>query len=183
MRKAGIDSIMNNVDSSSRLQNDDMQGALKDLEALMTKAKQMVDFAEALNQKLTRQEMSSDTSAPDQEAATLIRSSLVRLGLPAPAVTEDMARDQKEYHLELARELAGLLLGKADNPGLMGTGNVLAKGKGRETLVRSAETGRGLVGLDEVWCVWNRARGIGTSPLDPPITLSHDLTIDPVPTR
>ncbi|EPQ31013.1 uncharacterized protein PFL1_01202 [Pseudozyma flocculosa PF-1] len=145
-RKAGIDGILKVVDSSSRVQSDDMQGALKDLEALMAKAKQMVEFAEALNSKLTRQEQAA--------AAAAARS----------AVTEDMARDQAEYHMELARELGGLLLGSQGAPGLMGRGSVLAQGKARESLARMPETERGLLGLDEIWCVWNRARGIALVP-------------------
>lgn len=106
LKRVGIDGILSSVDSTSRAQNDDMHGALKDLEALMRKAKQMVEFAESLNAKLTKQEQAAaaakaaglpDTAPqPDQEAATLIRSSLVQLGLPAPAVTEDMARDQDQ---------------------------------------------------------------------------------------
>lgn len=100
--------------------------------------------------------------APDPEAANLIRSSLVRLGLPTPAVTPDMIKDEEEYHEELARELGGLLLGLSPSTsGLMGNGRVLGKGKARETLPVLPESGRGLVGLDEVWCVWNRARGVG----------------------
>ena len=180
LKRVGIDGILSSVDSTSRAQHDDMQGALKDLEALMRKAKQMVEFAESLNAKLTKQEQAAAAAReagqpenavqPDQEAATLIRSSLVQLGLPAPAVTEDMARDQEEYHRELARELAGLLLGApsgGQRVGLMGTGKIAAKGKGNETLPRVSDDelkGRGLVGLDEVWCVWNRARGVALVP-------------------
>ncbi|SAM82279.1 related to VPS36 protein, involved in vacuolar protein sorting [Ustilago bromivora] len=180
LKRVGIDGILSSVDSTSRAQNDDMQGAFKDLEALMRKAKQMVDFAESLNAKLTKQEQAAaaarqagfpDTAPqPDQEAATLIRSSLVQLGLPAPAVTADMARDQEEYHRELARELAGLLLGNpsvGQRSGLMGSGKIAAKGKGKDSLPRVSDDemkGRGLVGLDEVWCVWNRARGVALIP-------------------
>ncbi|CDW99362.1 hypothetical protein [Sporisorium scitamineum] len=180
LKRVGIDGILSSVDSTSRAQNHDMQGALKDLEALMRKAKQMVEFAESLNAKLTKQEQAAaaakaaglpDTAPqPDQEAATLIRSSLVQLGLPAPAVTEDMARDQDEYHRELARELAGLLLGNPSGghrTGLMGAGRIAAKGKTSESLPRVSDDelqGRGLVGLDEVWCVWNRARGVALIP-------------------
>ena len=180
LKRVGIDGILSTVDSTSRAQNDDMQGALKDLEALMRKAKQMVEFAELLNAKLTKQEQAAaaakaaglpDTAPqPDQEAATLIRSSLVQLGLPAPAVTEDMARDQDEYHRQLARELAGLLLGNPEGgqrTGLMGAGKIAPKGKTSESLPRVSDDelkGRGLVGLDEVWCVWNRARGVALIP-------------------
>uniref|UniRef100_V5EQS9 Vacuolar protein-sorting-associated protein 36 n=1 Tax=Kalmanozyma brasiliensis (strain GHG001) TaxID=1365824 RepID=V5EQS9_KALBG len=178
LKRVGIDGILSSVDSTSRAQNDDMHGALKDLEALMRKAKQMVEFAEALNAKLTKQEQAAAAAReaglpdaaplPDQEAATLIRSSLVQLGLPAPAITEDMARDQDEYHRELARELAGLLLGTGGRAaGLMGAGKIAAKGKSSDTLPRISDDelkGRGLVGLDEVWCVWNRARGVALVP-------------------
>lgn len=192
LKRVGIDGILSSVDSTSRTQNDDMQGALKDLEALMRKAKQMVEFAESLNAKLTKQEQAAaaareagmpDTAPqPDQQAATLIRSSLVQLGLPAPAVTEDMARDQEEYHRQLAHELAGLLLGNPSGgrrSGLMGTGKIAAPGKSSELLPRVSDDnlqGRGLVGLDEVWCVWNRARGVA---LVPPQALRSAATFLP----
>ena len=51
--------------------------------------------------------------------------------------------------MELARELGGLLTGEG---GLM-------VGKGG----RGGKKGRGMIGLDEVWCAWNRARGVGES--------------------
>lgn len=184
IRKAGIDGILNATDTSNRAQNEGMVDALKDLEALMQKAKQMVDLAETLNSKLASQESQKQqlgTSIEGQvvtessEAATLIRSSLVRLGLPAPAVTEDMAKDEMEYHVELARELAQILLGSGDSgrlrsQGLMGRGTVLRKGQttAPQYLASDLEHGRGLVSLDEAWCVWNRARGVA---LVPPRTL------------
>ncbi|KAJ9479487.1 Vacuolar protein-sorting-associated protein 36 [Pseudozyma hubeiensis] len=180
LKRVGIDGILSSVDSTSRAQNDDMQGALKDLEALMRKAKQMVEFAESLNAKLTKQEQAAAAAKaagqpdmapqPDQQAATLIRSSLVQLGLPTPAVTEDMVRDQEEYHRQLARELAGLLLGNpsgGQRTGLMGAGKIASQGRTSESLPRVPDDqlgGRGLVGLDEVWCVWNRARGVALIP-------------------
>jgi ESCRT-II complex subunit VPS36 len=49
----------------------------------------------------------------------------------------------------------------------MGAGRIAAKGKGKESLPRVSEDelkGRGLLGLDEVWCVWNRARGVALIP-------------------
>lgn len=70
---------------------------------------------------------------------TVVRASLVDLGLPAEAVTPDMLRSEHEYHAELANELHQVL--RRPN-------GVLKDG---------------LAGLDEVWCVWNRARGVGTS--------------------
>jgi ESCRT-II complex subunit VPS36 len=49
----------------------------------------------------------------------------------------------------------------------MGSGKIAAKGKGKDSLPRVSDDemkGRGLVGLDEVWCVWNRARGVALIP-------------------
>lgn len=186
----GIDGILTAYSSRSAAQTSDLSDALKDLRCLMAKAKQMVDLAESLNAKLTRREAEAaakskqavadrgeeqgddDTAA----AATLIRSSLVRLGLPTPAITKEMARDQDEYYAGLARELGYILLGHSAGAteGLMGKGRVLKKGKEGFTCAPSsqqldvsdgdASKARGIVSLDEVWAVWNRVRGIALIP-------------------
>jgi ESCRT-II complex subunit VPS36 len=122
----------------------------------MAKAKEMVELASSLNAKLTVQEeelarrrvMSPELPVPTSKAtqpeeATFIRSSLAQLGLPTVAVTQDMVKDDDEYHEELAKELAGVLTARnTKGRGLMGSGE-------------------GIIGLDEVWGGWNRARGIG----------------------
>jgi ESCRT-II complex subunit VPS36 len=123
------------------------------------------DYAKLLNLKLTQQEeedrkrkletgyASTDTTstAPSDSETTFIRSSLARLGLPTDAVTQDMVADERAYHTELAKELGGLLLG--------GGG---PKGKGKAFEQKGIMEGsRGIVGLDEVWGAWNRARGVG----------------------
>ena len=74
---------------------------------------------------------------------TLLRTSLVQLGLPTPALTSDMVRDDRLYLEGLTRELGVVLVGRDGKGGLMG--------------------GRGVVGLDEVWMIWMRARGVGES--------------------
>ena len=58
-------------------------------------------------------------------------------------VTLDMIRDEKRWHSELARELAGVLQGTGVREGFMRR--------------------RGIVGIDEIWGGWNRARGVGAS--------------------
>jgi ESCRT-II complex subunit VPS36 len=124
----------------------------------MVKAKIMVDHAVLLNARLTAQEeeltrrramfpdlpaSALSVKATEPEEATFIRSSLAQLGLPTVAVTQDMVEDENEYHAELAKELSGVLTGKgAKSKGLM-------------------PSGEGIIGLDEVWGGWNRARGIG----------------------
>jgi len=99
-------------------------------------------MAQSLNAKLATSGSSSD------EETTLIQSSLVQLGLPAPALTQDMVKDQNKYHDGLARELGQLL-----------TGHDATK---RGGLMVGPE-GRGVIGLDEVWGLWMRARGVCTS--------------------
>ena len=171
-----------------------MDDALKDLEALMIKARDMVRLAGELNERLTASSslasnpygspsdgasaassfLSSSALAPsaEPEEATFVRSSLVQLGLQMQntPVTLDMIRDEKRWHEELARELAGVL---------QGTG-----GKSSIGLMRD----RGIIGLDEVWGGWNRARGIGASPTPPSLpfpSLPFHLTdrISPFPAR
>ena len=125
-----------------------MEDALADLEALMVKWKDMVKLSQDLNERLTAVSSasapSSSTGPVEPEEATFIRSSLAQLGLQmanAP-VTQDMVRDERGWLDELARELARVLEGT---------------GSGKEGMMRA----RGVVGLDEVWGGWNRARGVG----------------------
>lgn len=80
------------------------------------------------------------TTAEERQAVSLASTSLQSLGLVSAAVTADLVSDSKRYHEELAKELA----------------EVLRKGG-------IMERQGGIVGLDEVWCLWNRARGVGAS--------------------
>lgn len=125
---------MQNISLDSKAKEHDMQDAFQDIEALMVRAGEMVRLAQSLNAKL---------AAPDSEDESLIRSSLVQLGLPAPALTQDMVKSQEDYHKGLARELNGILEGLMLGP-----------------------RGRGMIGLDEVWGLWMRARGICKYTLD-----------------
>lgn len=123
-----------------------MNDALKDLDALMVKAREMVRLAGDLNERLTAV-TKSGASSSEPDTATFIRSSLAQLGLQMAdvPVTLDMARDEKRWYEQLARELAGVLQGTGggkNGPGMMAT------------------TTRGIISLDEVWGGWNRARGV-----------------------
>lgn len=170
MRRVGIEGIFSAVDFQAKEESNDMRDAFQDLEALMTRAKKMVDLAETLNAKLTRQEAAAgkgvggDGEQANDETANIIRSSLVRLGLPTPAITHDMAKDSMEYHLQLAHELAGLLYSGPSS--LMGKGRVVKHSRataehGEEDEGMTKEpSGRGMIPLDELWCMWNRARGV-----------------------
>ena len=74
---------------------------------------------------------------------------MARLGLISDAVTPDMIKDEESYTEGLAKELGGFLTST------IGAGG----GKGKQGMMDD----RGLVGLDEVWDGWNRARGVGAS--------------------
>lgn len=152
-----LDSILHGVNTKATASQTNLEDALQDLEALMVKAREMVRYAEDLNEKLTAATTASTSSTPSEqssstvvepEEATFIRSSLAQLGLQmenAP-VTQDMIKDERKWYEELARELAGVLQGRqirgsTEDSGIMKT--------------------RGIVALDEVWGGWNRARGVG----------------------
>jgi len=154
MARSGIQGIFDTVDMTSRVVNSNMGTGLRDLEALMTKAKEMVELASSLNTKLTAQEeeisrkkamfpdlplsVSAPASPTQPEEVTFIRKSMGELGLPTMAVTQDMVKDEKKYHEELAKELAIILNGD----------KYLANG-----------THEMIIPLDELWRTWNRARG------------------------
>ena len=140
-----------------------MSNALQDLEALMIKAKDMVRLASDLNERLTAvtTSASNTTATPstphsasgqaivEPEEATFIRSSLSQLGLQMTnePVTLDMIKDESKWFHELARELAGVLQGTGASRGNVQNEGIMKK--------------RGIIGLDEVWGGWNRARGVG----------------------
>jgi ESCRT-II complex subunit VPS36 len=146
---------MQSINLDVKAKDDRMQDAFKDLEVLMVRAGEMVRpcliqrVASCQKGKLTKQvklaqSLSSRLPQTPQNSQeeTLLRTSLVQLGLPTPALTQDMVRDDRLYLEGLAKELGVLLVGRDGKNGLMG--------------------GRGVVGLDEVWVIWMRARGVGT---------------------
>lgn len=155
-----LDRILQNVDENARNADETVRSALQDLEALMAKARDMVELTSSLNAKLTAQEeqrarltalrpdLSSSSAIDEPEEAKFIRSSLSQLGLQTSAVTQDMVKDDKEWIEQLAKELGSMLVGTRND-----------KGKEQEGLMRD----RGIVGLDEIWGGWNRARGVGAS--------------------
>lgn len=126
-----------------------MTDALRDLEAFMIKARDMVRLAQDLNDRLSATTTSATSSSPysssltsEPEEATFIRSSLSQLGLEMTntPVTLDMIKDQKKWEEGLVQELADVIQGGGPGKGIL--------------------RGRGIIGLDEIWGGWNRARGI-----------------------
>jgi ESCRT-II complex subunit VPS36 len=159
--RAGIDAVLSTLKVSSDTRQTNLSSAFADLEVLMVRAGEMVTLAKSLNDRLTSSQKAGkgDSALPGnaqerEEEATLIRSSLVQLGLPAPALTSDMVKSDEEYHKGLAGELGALLTGsKAE-----------AAGKGSREGLMLGKEGRGVIGLDEAWGLWMRARGVGAYP-------------------
>ncbi|KAJ1980943.1 Vacuolar protein-sorting-associated protein 36 [Dimargaris verticillata] len=142
----GISHIMRRVDQTHRATEDTLSDAFQDLNALRTKATQMVQLAQVLMEKSARQQqqqqqqasrvVQSPTSSTDENNFKLW---LTTLGIESP-VTRDSAG--AVYHQELAKELEEFLE------------NVLPRVGGIMTLV-------------DVYCVFNRARGVAlVSPED-----------------
>ncbi|PLW53826.1 hypothetical protein PCANC_03580 [Puccinia coronata f. sp. avenae] len=155
----GIDRILKTMDSQQQAHHAELTEGLQDLQALMAKAKEMVQLSQSINAKLTSLESqpksSEEGDSADQKAGLVIRSSLVKLGLPAPAVTADMMSHDQAFARELAKELAGVLA------------RIMAPGDSGLMTHACLDLARGIRPLDEVWCIWNRARGISlVSPAD-----------------
>ncbi|GAA5973602.1 hypothetical protein JCM11641_007143 [Rhodosporidiobolus odoratus] len=165
----GIDAILRNLTLTSQNREDEMDVALRDLESLMSKAGEMIALAQSINAQLSTSSSTSTSSSstPTPEAAALATRSLTQLGLlTQPAVTSSTSSTSTStssaassntsgYHLDLAKELVG----------------VLEKS-------RLVERGGGVVGLDEVWCSWNRARGVAlVSPKDLRLTAPYLPTL------
>jgi ESCRT-II complex subunit VPS36 len=141
-----LDGLVRGVESSAQSARLDMKDALKDLDALMVKAREMVRVAGELNDRLTAvSELNTSSGGAESDTATFIRSSLAQLGLRMTDVpiTLDMARDEKRWYEQLARELAAVLQGTGGKSGAGMMGD------------------RGIIPLDEVWGGWNRVRGVG----------------------
>ncbi|GAA5931968.1 hypothetical protein JCM10213_006718 [Rhodosporidiobolus nylandii] len=173
-RPRRADAILRTLDLSAQEREDEMDVALADLESLMKRAGEMIALARSLSTQSTQSSALSPSASPSpssSEAAQLATRSLSQLGLlSAPAVTAAEARSQEEYH----RQLAGELRDVVRKSGLLGSFDT--EGEGDE------ERGRGIVGLDEVWCAWNRARGVAlVSPRDLRLALSHLPALPPSP--
>ncbi|TPX70015.1 hypothetical protein SpCBS45565_g02068 [Spizellomyces sp. 'palustris'] len=134
----GIASIMRSVEQSNQLMGHSLDEAFSDLNALMAKAADMVKLAESISTKLAQ---GAAAGGDDSSAMATFRSYLVDLGIHSP-VTREAAGDL--YINELARQLAEFLE------------KVLKK-----------HTGGGMIALTDVYCLFNRARGVALiSPQD-----------------
>ncbi|KAJ3062555.1 hypothetical protein HDU98_001561, partial [Podochytrium sp. JEL0797] len=137
----GISGIIKKADQSNKVLDQTLSSSFQDLDALMSKASEMVKVAESINSRLaaaTSGTHSASSTLESQELAAF-RSFLVDLGIPSP-VTKEMTGDA--YTQELAKELSTFL-----HKILPHYGHMLA--------------------LTDLYCLFNRARGVALiSPQD-----------------
>ncbi|KAJ3200788.1 hypothetical protein HDU82_008614 [Entophlyctis luteolus] len=138
MKPAGI---LKNADESTSKLDQTLSSSFQDLDALMSKASEMVMAA-------TGGSLSGVSTALDNPELVAFRSFLVDLGIPSP-VTKEMAGDA--FTEEIARELATLLSNLLDTAN-DGDGEQQGEEAGRRRRPK-------MIALTELYCVFNRARG------------------------
>ena len=110
----------------------------------MTRAKDLVALAEQLASKL-----SSLPPTSTNDARTALRESTELLGLNTPIVTMEIAGGQDAYWSELARQISEFLTTQTNG----------------ESLLRREG---GIIPLIDLFAIYNRARGVGTSSFELP---------------
>ncbi|KAG8827397.1 hypothetical protein FRC19_003546 [Serendipita sp. 401] len=158
--RTGIHGLVEFRRTKEETTNANMQAALQDMDAFMKQAGEMMALAESFNRSLREHEASRQKLPED--ARFIIDSSMARLGLisAVPASASSAGKGDDTWLDGLVKELAIVLLGPNGDGGFM--------------------KNRGMVGLDEVWGAWNRARGVD---LLPPSTFMQVLQLLPQHTR
>lgn len=102
-------------------------------------------MAEAFNKKLA-----AAGGDNNDDVTNSVTRSLRSLGLESPVIAGAENVQETDYYRRLAKELGTVLLGSQKGSTAPGQGIMVEGDPKRE-----------LMGLDEVWCLWNRARGVG----------------------
>eukprot|EP00128_Syssomonas_multiformis_P016329 Colp12_sorted_trinity150504_noHs@2699 len=102
-RTAGISGILRTVEQNKMEADKNINEAFQDLNALMTKAKEMVQLAEQFTAKIKK--ASGDVS---EDEASQFKAYLLSMGIDNP-VTRRTYGSGDLYHRELSRQLAGFL--------------------------------------------------------------------------
>ncbi|KAF9267834.1 hypothetical protein L218DRAFT_977819 [Marasmius fiardii PR-910] len=148
---SGISHILSLAQSTQTNSKTSLSLALQDLEALMVKAKHMVNLADDLSSRLSAIESTSANSSTLPEGTSSLLSDISNLGISKPPslestpVTLEMIKnkDETRWLKELAVELSSVLHGIQS---------------------RKSDTNTDLLPLDRLWVSWNRARGVSLIP-------------------
>ncbi|KYQ90246.1 vacuolar protein sorting 36 [Tieghemostelium lacteum] len=136
--KAGISGVLKTINDKTQQTDKILNEAFSDLNALMDKAKDMVTLSEKLRITLDKKTKDSSTAITEEEDE--FKSFLLQMGIESP-VTKKTAGSQ--YHNELSRQLSEWIIQK----------QVLTR-QGTKSI------NCGMILLSDLYCIFNRARGI-----------------------
>ncbi|KAL4372468.1 hypothetical protein S245_022047 [Arachis hypogaea] len=133
VRMVGVAGILRKEQEMWESTDKSLQDAFQDLNALMSKAKEMVMLAEKMRQKLLSGSTSQTNASNDEEMGTKeeMQDWLLSVGIISP-VTKESAGAM--YHQQLSRQLADFVKVPLERAG-------------------------GIVNLIDIYCLFNRARG------------------------
>mmetsp|Transcript_17257 Transcript_17257/g.43384 ORF Transcript_17257/g.43384 Transcript_17257/m.43384 type:complete len:486 (+) Transcript_17257:106-1563(+) len=129
-RGAGITGILRRQQQEADAADSVLKEAFSDLKALEHKGMELVSLAERFRSTLSRRQDGS-IAGEDGEAQMAMEEELIDLGIVSP-VTKDTAG--RSYHKELSRQLS-------------------------DFLAKPVERAGGMLTMQEVYCLFNRARG------------------------
>ncbi|XP_004306435.1 PREDICTED: vacuolar protein sorting-associated protein 36 [Fragaria vesca subsp. vesca] len=133
VRMVGVSGILRKEQEMWETTDKSLQDAFQDLNALMSKAKEMVMLAEKMRQKLLSSSTSQSSAAEDGELGSKqdMQDWLLSVGIVSPVTKESAGA---LYHQQLSRQLADFV---------------------RLPLERAG----GMMNLIDIYCLFNRARG------------------------
>mmetsp|Transcript_10271 Transcript_10271/g.24499 ORF Transcript_10271/g.24499 Transcript_10271/m.24499 type:complete len:485 (+) Transcript_10271:84-1538(+) len=128
---AGISGILRRQQEEANAADAALKTAFADLSNLEAKARELVDLAERFRNNLAKRPSEEQTGSAEAEAQASMLEELVSMGIASPVTKESAGR---QYHKELSRQLSDFLTAPLERAG-------------------------GLMTLQEVYCLFNRARG------------------------
>ncbi|NXL71001.1 VPS36 protein, partial [Leptocoma aspasia] len=129
IRAAGIVGIERKLEEKRKETDKNISEAFEDLSKLMEKAKEMVELSKSIANKI--REKQGDIT---EDETIRFKSYLLSMGIANP-VTRETYGSGTQYHMQLAKQLAGILQTPLEERG-------------------------GIMSLTEVYCLVNRARGL-----------------------
>nr|XP_006983066.1 vacuolar protein-sorting-associated protein 36 isoform X1 [Peromyscus maniculatus bairdii] len=129
VRAVGIVGIERKLEEKRKETDKNISEAFEDLSKLMIKAKEMVELSKSIANKI--KEKQGDVT---EDETIRFKSYLLSMGIANP-VTRETYGSGTQYHMQLAKQLAGILQVPLEERG-------------------------GIMSLTEVYCLVNRARGM-----------------------
>ncbi|GAB1293033.1 Vacuolar protein-sorting-associated protein 36 [Apodemus speciosus] len=129
VRAVGIVGIERKLEEKRKETDKNISEAFEDLSKLMIKAKEMVELSKSIANKI--KEKQGDVT---EDETIRFKSYLLSMGIANP-VTRETYGSGTQYHMQLAKQLSGILQAPLEERG-------------------------GIMSLTEVYCLVNRARGM-----------------------